>query len=248
MKYTTLVEYIDDHKSRTSTINGWEVVRTKHGVEREHERHGGDLPGGHHDFMHKVTKKIDSVKTPKSGEYMYHSMKHNQAAVLNVDHEKKQLRVITVLPHGKSIPKPGTRKVMIEGVEQDVECVVLYDTEFDEAFDQFVTEEMGMSLDDVLTESDGRATYAFHKKEAALKGQAALDDAHAVKDSTDHREVSKAIASVSDGIKAHRAAATAARQVQYPGHASPWAHHDERVTALTKLHTELSQRHKKMAK
>lgn len=153
MKFSTLLEYIDDHKSRTHTINGWEVVKTKHGVEREHERHGGELPGGHHEFMHKVIKKISGVKNPRSGEFMYHSMKHNQAAVLNVDHEKKQLRVITVLPKGKSIPKPGTQKFMIEGVEQDIECVVLYDTEFDEAFDQFVTEEFGMNLEEVLSES-----------------------------------------------------------------------------------------------
>lgn len=153
MKFQSLLEYINDHKARTDTIHGWEVVKTKHGQEREHERHGGELPGGHHEFMHKVIKKISGVKNPRSGEFMYHSAKHNQAAVLNVDHEKKQLRVITVLPKGKTIPKPGTQKFMVEGVEQELECIVLHDTEFDESMDQFVTEELGMCLDDVLGES-----------------------------------------------------------------------------------------------
>jgi hypothetical protein len=154
MEYTSLLEYVNDHKDRTDTIHGWSVVKTKHGLEREHERHGGELPGGHHEFMHKVIKKISGVKNPRSGEFMYHSMKHNQAAVLNVDHEKKQLRVITVLPKGRTVPKAGTQKFMIEGVEQVIETFVLYDTEFDEAMDQFVTEELGVGLDEVLSEGE----------------------------------------------------------------------------------------------
>jgi len=152
MKFQSLLEYINDHKSRTDTIHGWEVVKTKHGQDRENERHAGELPGGHHEFMHKVIKKISGVKNPRSGEFMYHSAKHNQAAVLNVDHEKKQLRVITVLPKGRTMPKPGTQKFMVEGVEQELECIVLHDTEFDEAMDQFVTEELGVGLDEVLEE------------------------------------------------------------------------------------------------
>lgn len=155
MNYSNLLEYINDHESRTDTIHGWSVVKTKHGQEREHERHGGELPGGHHEFMHKVIKKISGVKNPRSGEFMYHSMKHNQAAVLNVDHEKKQLRVITVLPKGKSTPKHGTQKFMIEGVEQDIECVILHDTEFDEAFEHLL-EELNLTLDDVIGFSDKR--------------------------------------------------------------------------------------------
>ena len=136
MKFSQLLEYINDHKDRTETINGWEVVKTKHGSDRAHERHNGELPGGHHDFMHKVIKKVSGVKNPRSGEFMYHSAKHNQAAVLNVDHVNKQLRVITVLPKGKSIPKPGTQKFMIEGLVHDIEVVMLEDTDYDEAMER----------------------------------------------------------------------------------------------------------------
>jgi hypothetical protein len=175
MKFQSLLEYINDHKSRTDTIHGWEVVKTKHGQDRENERHAGELPGGHHEFMHKVIKKISGVKNPRSGEFMYHSAKHNQAAVLNVDHEKKQLRVITVLPKGRTTPKPGTQKFMVEGVEQELECIVLHDTEFDEAMDQFVTEELGMSLDDVLDESV--VSSKEHHEKFAASHKAAMERA-----------------------------------------------------------------------
>lgn len=153
MKFQNLLEYINDHKARTQHLHGWEVVHSKHGKYDHLERHGGELPGGDHEFVGKVVKKIAGLKNPRSGEFMYHSKKHDQAALMNVDHEKKQLRVITVLPKGRSHPRPGTQKIMMEGVERDLECVVLHDTEFDEAFDQFVTEEFGMNLDEVLEES-----------------------------------------------------------------------------------------------
>ena len=150
MKFQNLLEYINDHKARTQHLHGWEVVHSKHGKYDHLERHGGELPGGDHEFVGKVVKKIAGLKNPRSGEFMYHSKKHDQAALMNVDHENKQLRVITVLPKGRSYPRPGTQKIMMEGVERDIECVILHDTEFDEAFDQFVTEEFGVGLDEVL--------------------------------------------------------------------------------------------------
>ena len=134
MKYKQLIEKIEgvrtsystpSHSERTSNIHGWEVVKTSHGHDREQERHGGQLPGGHEEFIKKVIEKNKSFRNPKSGEYMYHSAKHNQAAVLNVDHEKKQLRVITVLPKGKTFPKPGTKKIMVESLGKEYDVIIL---------------------------------------------------------------------------------------------------------------------------
>lgn len=117
------------HNERTSKIDGWEVVKTSHGYEREQERHDGQLPGGHEEFMKKVIAKNRSFKNPRSGEYMYHSAKHNQAAILNVDHGKKQLRVITVLPRGRTLPKVGTKKIMIEALDKEIPVIFLDDEE-----------------------------------------------------------------------------------------------------------------------
>ena len=217
MNYLNLLEYINDHKSRTDTIHGWEVVKTKHGHEREHERHGGELPGGHHEFMHKVIKKISGVKNPRSGEFMYHSAKHNQAAVLNVDHEKKQLRVITVLPKGKSTPKPGTQKFMIEGVEQDIEVVILEDTEFDELFEEFLRES-NISINELyentkLDNGKQERITAYHEHMSKLHSKvtphSAEDAHHHLYASKAHFHAAAASRAVSDspvGSKKHKEA------------------------------------------
>lgn len=55
----------------------------------------------------------------KSGDYIFHSKSLDQAYVAAVDTRRKTFRIITVLPKGRSNPKPGTERLMVEGVEID---------------------------------------------------------------------------------------------------------------------------------
>lgn len=56
---------------------------------------------------------------------MFTSRKKNQSYVGNVDHDKKQLRIITVLPKGRHDPKAGTKKYTVEGVEVELEEIIV---------------------------------------------------------------------------------------------------------------------------
>jgi hypothetical protein len=113
-------EYINersDHNNRIRVISGWSVVMTLHGVDRDKERMNSLDDDKWNMFFERVVKKIEGFKVASSGEYLYSSMGLKINAVLNVDIEKKQIRVITVLPPNRAIPKPGTKKILVEGIE-----------------------------------------------------------------------------------------------------------------------------------
>lgn len=127
-------------KEQIHKVGDWETTKTDHAVERADQRSGGDLPGGHHDFMHKVVKHVSNVKNPRNGEFYYHSKKHDQGAFLYVHHNPKQIRVKTILPKGKShMTQAGDKMFMVEGSSLE-NCVLLNDDDFDLAFEQFVME------------------------------------------------------------------------------------------------------------
>lgn len=135
--------YIKYKPSLTVQVGDWETVKTEHGDERGRERSTGELPGGHVDFMKKVIKDIEKRKTPKNGEYYYRSVKYDQGAFLYIHNDPKQIRVLSIMPKGNHLlTKAGDREIQIEGIEENnIETVVLYDTEFDEMFDQFIDEQ-----------------------------------------------------------------------------------------------------------
>ena len=116
----TFSQYLNersDHNNRIRVIAGWNVVMTLHGVDRDKERMNTLDDDKWNTFFERVIKKVEGFKVATSGEYLYSSMGLKINAVLNVDVEKKQLRVNTVLPPNRAITKPGTKKILIEGVE-----------------------------------------------------------------------------------------------------------------------------------
>ena len=124
-------------ESKTHKIGDWETVKTDHANERAHERGGGDLPGGHHEFMSKVVAHVSKLKEPKNGEYYYHSKKHDQGAFLYVHHNPKQIRVKTILPKSNTtLARAGDKKIMLEGVEYDV---IMLDEDL-MSFKEFISE------------------------------------------------------------------------------------------------------------
>lgn len=122
-KYKKFVETLvekSSHAERTSIIDGWEVVNTIHGVEREGERYNGGVDAlDYEEYFRRVIKKLNSFTKKKSGEYLFRSVGMNFSRVLNIDFSKPQIRVITTLPKGKSTPRAGTGKVLVEGAEYE---------------------------------------------------------------------------------------------------------------------------------
>ena len=117
LSFSQFLNERSDHNNRIRVIAGWNVVMTLHGVDRDKERMNTLDDDKWNTFFERVVKKIEGFKVASSGEYLYSSIGLKINSVLNVDVEKKQLRVITVLPPNRAIPKPGTKKILVEGVE-----------------------------------------------------------------------------------------------------------------------------------
>ena len=117
LRFSEYLNERSDHNNRVRVISGWTVVMTLHGVDRDKERMNTLDDDKWNSFFERVVKKINGFKIANSGEYLYSSIGLKINTVLNVDVEKKQLRVITVLPPDRAIPKPGTKKILIEGIE-----------------------------------------------------------------------------------------------------------------------------------
>lgn len=117
LRFSEYLNERSDHNNRVRVISGWTVVMTLHGVDRDKERMNTLNDDKWNSFFERVIKKINGFKTANSGEYLYSSIGLKINTVLNVDVEKKQLRVITVLPPNRAIPKPGTKKILVEGIE-----------------------------------------------------------------------------------------------------------------------------------
>lgn len=117
LRFSEYLNERSDHNNRVRVISGWTVVMTLHGVDRDKERMNTLDDDKWNSFFERVVKKINGFKTANSGEYLYSSIGLKINTVLNVDVEKKQLRVITVLPPDRAIPRPGTKKILVEGIE-----------------------------------------------------------------------------------------------------------------------------------
>ena len=117
LRFSEYLNERSDHNNRVRVISGWTVVMTLHGVDRDKERMNTLDDDKWNSFFERVVKKINGFKTANSGEYLYSSIGLKINTVLNVDVEKKQLRVITVLPPDRATPRPGTKKILVEGIE-----------------------------------------------------------------------------------------------------------------------------------
>lgn len=111
--------YAPGARAAVSTVDGWEIVKSGHGSDREGERNAGGIVDN---LTVRVVKRLNQLvmKITRSGEYLFFSKSLNRGAVFNVDIAAKQLRIVTVLPAGKAFAKPGTKQVIIEGVQYEV--------------------------------------------------------------------------------------------------------------------------------
>lgn len=78
------------------------------------------------DHTKQAVKKGELPKKAKNGEVLFYSGKQRQGYFANVDHNKKEIRLITVLPAGQSrITKPTDQKIILDHVEEDVQIIYL---------------------------------------------------------------------------------------------------------------------------
>lgn len=102
---------------------GWKFAATIHAAAQEFDRRPDMDEENWKDFHRRVYDKIQKMK-PINGEFIFFSKKYQQGYVAAVDFEINSVRVITVLPKGKSRPKPGTIRMIIEGKTYDLEVFV----------------------------------------------------------------------------------------------------------------------------
>ena len=111
-------------KSAVSTlknmfINGFNIRAGIHAAAQAYER-VKDFTTEH--WKKFFTKVIDTIvkRSLNSGEYLFFSRSMNQGSVLAYNKERRTINLITTLPKGRSNPKPGTDKVLVESIEYQV--------------------------------------------------------------------------------------------------------------------------------
>lgn len=115
----TAAEYTPGKRADVTTLDGWEIVKSGHGLDRNTEREAESEIDG---LIARVVKRLISPvqRITRPGEYMFFSKGLNRGAIFNVDLQKPQLRVVTILPPGKNWARPGTRSVFVEGAHRAV--------------------------------------------------------------------------------------------------------------------------------
>lgn len=92
----------------------WNVEVRVHAGSQAKERRPTMKKDDWHDFTSKIVNHIKN-KTVPNGEHVFYSHKHRQGAVVEVKHERKNAKIITVLPQGASrVAKSDTKKFITE--------------------------------------------------------------------------------------------------------------------------------------
>jgi hypothetical protein len=107
--------YAPGQNAAVNTVDGWQVVKSGHGLERNVER------SAEHQIDELITRIVKRLKSPlqritRSGLYMFFSKGLNRGAICNIDFAAPQLRIVTILDPGHDWARPDTKKVFIEGV------------------------------------------------------------------------------------------------------------------------------------
>jgi len=117
--YVSAANYVPGARSTIFSLNGWQIILTGHGSDRESLRHAEpELDELIERTIARLTQLINRITRP--GEYLFFSKSLRRGIVCNVDTGAKQLRITTVLPTGRDFAKEGTRQVIIEGVQYEI--------------------------------------------------------------------------------------------------------------------------------
>lgn len=163
----------NDNSNNTGTTKGWDfpkgeylfthlgkwIIDTKHSTERAFERLSLTTDDVKTIFKRMIEKHTKTEKP--SGEYLYYSKQFRQGFVIDYRPDKRgkykgnHFVIITVLPTGKSNPKPGTEKVMIE------KHTDLNETDFSDSFVEYMNEIFKYNPDGLM---EAEADYSYNSK------------------------------------------------------------------------------------
>ena len=107
------------------TEGEWTFVPTIHASSQAFLRRGRLTAKDWKKIHANVIERIESFTRPiKTGYYVFYSKSYNQVYVVDLNADNKRIRIITVLPQGRSRPQDGTTRIMVEGIEiEDYEIV-----------------------------------------------------------------------------------------------------------------------------
>jgi hypothetical protein len=111
--------YAPGRSAAVDTVDGWQVVKSGHGLERNVERSAEQQIDG---LIARIIKRLKSPlqRITRSGVYMFFSKGLNRGAICNVDTAAPQLRIVTILDPGRDYARPDTKRVFIEGVQYEI--------------------------------------------------------------------------------------------------------------------------------
>lgn len=95
---------------------GWEFQSIDHSAARAYTRRQ-DMDIDDWKRMHRTVGAWIKLNKPPSGDILFFSKSADQAYIVALNTKRRVIKIVTVLPKGKSFPKPGTEKVIVEGIE-----------------------------------------------------------------------------------------------------------------------------------
>lgn len=125
IKFTEFLESeVNPDRKKIFTWNGISIIGTQHGRERIFQR----LKLSYEKLadLFKMALSKTKLMSLTAGEYLFYSNSLRQGFVGALTHIG-DIRLITFLPVGRQNPKPGTKKVFVEGVEYDIVDIIILD-------------------------------------------------------------------------------------------------------------------------
>lgn len=112
--------------------DGWKFNSSIHAAAQARDRHPEKPEHEYHDLHNKVLHTIKNDKDKTSGDHLFFSKSHEMGYVARVNHKRRTVDIVTVLPKNKSFAKEGTRKVVTEShsdlkLQYGLDAIVIID-------------------------------------------------------------------------------------------------------------------------
>lgn len=108
-------------------VNGWEIQSVVHAAARAYTRRP-DMDIDAWKKMHRtVVEWLRDNKPANNSEYLFFSKSADQSYIVAINTKRRIAKIVTVLPKGKSFPKAGTEKVIVERFNFNFDNVVEID-------------------------------------------------------------------------------------------------------------------------
>ena len=108
-------------------VNGWEFQSVVHAAARAYTRRP-DMDIDAWKKMHRtVVEWLRDNKPANNSEYLFFSKSADQSYIVAINTKRRIAKIVTVLPKGKSFPKAGTEKVIVERFNFNLDNIIEID-------------------------------------------------------------------------------------------------------------------------